>query len=44
MLQQLPAQPPGVDVVFQALSDPNRRAMVDRLLDGPGSVSELAAR
>jgi DNA-binding transcriptional ArsR family regulator len=34
------AQPP-IDVVFHALSDANRRAMIDRLLDGPASVSEL---
>ncbi len=34
------AEPP-VDVVFHALSDANRRAMIDRLLDGPASVSEL---
>src|ERR1700726_2125746 len=34
------AQPP-VEVVFHALSDANRRAMIDRLLDGPASVSEL---
>ena len=34
--------PPAVDVVFHALSDANRRAMIDRLLDGPASVSELA--
>jgi DNA-binding transcriptional ArsR family regulator len=31
-----------VDVVFHALSDANRRAMIDRLLGGPASVSELA--
>jgi DNA-binding transcriptional ArsR family regulator len=31
-----------VDLVFQALSDPSRRAMVDRLSTGPASVSELA--
>lgn len=37
----MPAEPP-VDVVFHALSDANRRAMIDRLLDGPASVSELA--
>ena len=36
-----PAELP-VDVVFHALSDANRRAMIDRLLDGPASVSELA--
>jgi DNA-binding transcriptional ArsR family regulator len=33
---------PAVDVVFRALSDGSRRAMIDRLLDGPASVSELA--
>src|SRR5213080_744419 len=46
MLQYLPMQPPPreppIDVVFHALSDANRRAMIDRLLDGPASVSELA--
>ncbi len=31
-----------MDVVFHALSDANRRAMIDQLLDGPASVSELA--
>src|ERR1700689_1613545 len=46
MLQYLPARytpgEPPIDVVFHALSDANRRAMIDRLLDGPASVSELA--
>src|SRR5271169_4439483 len=46
MLQCVPTQPtpgePPIDVVFHALSDANRRAMIDRLLDGPASVSELA--
>ena len=43
MLQYSPAQrKPPVDVVFHALSDANRRAMIDHLLDGPASVSELA--
>src|SRR5436305_5038295 len=46
MLQYLPMQQPSreppIDVVFHALSDANRRAMIDRLLDGPASVSELA--
>jgi DNA-binding transcriptional ArsR family regulator len=42
MLQYSPSPDPPVDVVFHALSDPNRRAMIDRLLDGPASVSELA--
>src|SRR5215475_10184222 len=30
-----------LDRVFQALSDPSRRAMVERLCRGPASVSEL---
>ncbi|SFD09621.1 DNA-binding transcriptional regulator, ArsR family [Bosea sp. CRIB-10] len=29
--------------MFQALADPNRRLMVQRLCEGPASVSELAA-
>jgi DNA-binding transcriptional ArsR family regulator len=33
---------PSLDLVFQALADPSRRAMVDRLTRGPASVSELA--
>jgi DNA-binding transcriptional ArsR family regulator len=31
-----------LDLMFQALSDPGRRAMIDRLAHGPASVSELA--
>lgn len=31
-----------LDLAFQALSDPTRRAMVERLSRGPASVSELA--
>lgn len=31
-----------LDAVFQALADPTRRVMVDRLTRGPASVSELA--
>jgi DNA-binding transcriptional ArsR family regulator len=31
-----------VDRVFQALADPSRRAIVERLSRGPASVSELA--
>jgi DNA-binding transcriptional ArsR family regulator len=42
MLQYQPSPQPPVDAVFHALSDANRRAMIDRLLDGPASVSELA--
>jgi DNA-binding transcriptional ArsR family regulator len=33
---------PQLDLLFQALADPGRRAMVDRLSQGPASVSELA--
>jgi DNA-binding transcriptional ArsR family regulator len=32
----------GLDLTFQALADPTRRAMVARLARGPASVSELA--
>jgi DNA-binding transcriptional ArsR family regulator len=32
-----------LDQVFDALSDPTRRAIVERLVRGPASVSELAA-
>ncbi len=31
-----------LDPVFQALADPTRRVMVERLVCGPASVSELA--
>jgi DNA-binding transcriptional ArsR family regulator len=33
---------PQLDLVFQALADPTRRDMVERLGRGPASVSELA--
>jgi DNA-binding transcriptional ArsR family regulator len=32
-----------IDPLFHALADPTRRAMVERLAQGPASVSELAA-
>jgi DNA-binding transcriptional ArsR family regulator len=35
-------QSASLDRVFQALSDPSRRTMVERLSRGPASVSELA--
>jgi DNA-binding transcriptional ArsR family regulator len=35
-------QGPALDRVFQALADPARRRMVERLSRGPASVSELA--
>ncbi len=33
----------ALDLAFQALADPTRRAMVERLARGPASVSELKA-
>jgi len=33
---------PSLDLMFQALADPTRRLMVERLSLGPASVSELA--
>jgi len=33
--------PAPLDRAFQALADPTRRAMVERLTQGPASVSEL---
>lgn len=35
-------QDASLDLAFQALADPTRRAMVDQLTRGPASVSELA--
>jgi DNA-binding transcriptional ArsR family regulator len=34
--------PTSLDLAFHALSDPTRRAIVERLCQGPASVSELA--
>lgn len=42
MLKQYHPSGGELDAVFQALADPSRRAMVDRLSYGPTSVSELA--
>src|SRR5271154_632699 len=42
MLKQCAPAEREVDLLFQALADPGRRAMVDRLTRGPASVSELA--
>lgn len=36
-------QEPSLDQMFQALADPTRRQIVERLSRGPASVSELAA-
>jgi DNA-binding transcriptional ArsR family regulator len=37
----MPNQTADLDRVFQALADPGRRVMVERLTLGPASVSEL---
>jgi DNA-binding transcriptional ArsR family regulator len=37
-----PTDEAPVELLFQALADPSRRSMVDRLTRGPASVSELA--
>jgi len=42
ILKSMPNQPQRLDQTFQALADPARRAMVERLSRGPASVSELA--
>jgi DNA-binding transcriptional ArsR family regulator len=42
MLKQYDPADLKMDRLFQALADPSRRAMVDRLTHGPASVSELA--
>jgi DNA-binding transcriptional ArsR family regulator len=39
---QLLEDGPDLDKVFQALADPGRRLMVERLSRGPATVSELA--
>jgi DNA-binding transcriptional ArsR family regulator len=38
----MPNQEPSLDLMFQALADPARRSMVERLSRGAASVSELA--
>jgi DNA-binding transcriptional ArsR family regulator len=43
ILKYMLNQSAALDRVFQALADPSRRAMVQRLSRGPASVSELAA-
>ncbi|WDI32284.1 metalloregulator ArsR/SmtB family transcription factor [Hyphococcus flavus] len=35
-------EPSDLDNVFQALADPTRRAVLQKLTEGPASVSELA--
>ena len=38
----MPKQSVGLDQVFQALADPTRRKVIERLVAGPASTSELA--
>jgi DNA-binding transcriptional ArsR family regulator len=38
----MPNRPVKFDRVFHALADPSRRSMVERLVRGPASVSQLA--
>jgi DNA-binding transcriptional ArsR family regulator len=38
----MPNHPSQLDLLFQALADPTRRDMVERLSRGPASVSTLA--
>lgn len=39
----MPKQPAPIILVFQALADPTRLAVVERLSRGPAATSELAA-
>jgi DNA-binding transcriptional ArsR family regulator len=38
----VPNQPATLDQLFQALVDPSRRSMLERLTQGPASVKDLA--
>lgn len=42
ILRQMLNQQPDLDRLFQALADPARRAIIERLSHGPAPVSELA--
>jgi DNA-binding transcriptional ArsR family regulator len=42
ILKEMLNQLSPLDLTFQALADPTRRAMVERLSRGPASVSDLA--
>lgn len=42
ILNRMLNQSTSLDLAFQALADPSRRAMLERLSRGPASVSELA--
>lgn len=41
MLRHMLNYVPDLDRMFQALADPGRRVMIERLTEGPASVSEL---
>jgi len=43
MVQPMPNDQPAIDRAFQALADPARRTILDRLSLGPARVSDLAA-
>lgn len=38
----MPRRKPDIDTIFHALGDPTRRAIMERLSQGPISVSQLA--
>jgi len=38
----MPNQSPALDDVFKALADPTRRAVLERLNEGPASMTDLA--
>jgi DNA-binding transcriptional ArsR family regulator len=42
IVKQMLHQPAQLDLMYQALADAGRRAMVERLCSGPATVSELA--
>jgi DNA-binding transcriptional ArsR family regulator len=42
ILKHMLNQSSSLDLTFQALADPTRRAMIERLARSPASVSELA--
>ena len=43
IVRYMPNQQAAFNQVFQALADPTRRAVIERLSQGPSAVSELAA-
>ena len=42
MVSQMAQHDPDLSLLFHALSDPTRRAMLERLAQGPAAVTELA--